>query len=758
VLQRATKKRPLVRQSYVLLLVPLLVSAFTHLWNPVGFPDLFYDEGVYMRRSIQVQQGLGPEESGTYFDHPYLGQLFLSSVFNIIGYPDSVNPKPGDEQSVEMLYLVPRVIMGILAVLDTFLVYKIADKRYNRKVAFIASILFAVMPMTWILRRILLDSILLPLLLTSIFFALHRNVRKYPTDTISGSKGVKVNGDILAIISGIFLGLAIFTKIPVFMLIPLVACLVYRNSSSKDKKVRLRTLGLWFIPVVLIPALWPIIAAVDDQFNDWRVGVFDQASRNNDGLARVLGLFYKYDPILLLMGVIGFVYSAFRKDTLILLWVIPFLLFLYFLNYGTYFYIIPILPAFCIASARFIIEVPEKIEKKIAISSIWSCIVSLKINWSRIVNVARRITNNSIKSEKNQPTISGYIEKGIGNEKEFEGSQSKDLEKNDRPILRVDKSQRIRSVSRFGMAYSSMFFFLVIGGIGITSTVSLISLDASWAQIKAAAFSGGYVEERNADSLMLVSSPVYSWIHRYVFGFQALASFNNVPQDEVEYSHILLLADNHMRAAMKKAAEENLWSLYNNTIPVSNFTGRLTEYDTRDYPYTNLLNMKEGALIEIKEGSDIRLEPKKIELQENFGTSPNQLPFSSVEDEEGSLMMHMHQHLGVSQDGRPVIVPANIGIDPNLHKDHSLDIYGSQKSPLHTHTDTGTIHVESKIITNYTLGEFLDVWGLDLSNKAVKAVIDGKDVSDYGGHVLKDGEDINLLICSRGYMVVSNTC
>ena len=90
-------------------------------------------------------------------------------------------------------------------------------------------------------------------------------------------------------------------------------------------------------------------------------------------------------------------------------------------------------------------------------------------------------------------------------------------------------------------------------GIGITSTVSLISLDASWAQIKAAAFSGEYAEELNSDGLILVSSPVYSWISRYVFGFEALASFTNVPQDEVEYGHILLLADNHMREAMKKA-------------------------------------------------------------------------------------------------------------------------------------------------------------------------------------------------------------
>ena len=156
-------------QKHLFLFIPLILSAYTHLWNPVGFPDFFYDEGVYLRRALLVLEGQGPEESGTYFDHPYFGQIFLAFIFKIIGYPDSLNPKPGDVQSIEMLYLVPRVLMGLLAVVDTFLVYKISDRMYGRKVAFIASIFFAVMPMTWILRRILLDSILLPLLLTSIF-------------------------------------------------------------------------------------------------------------------------------------------------------------------------------------------------------------------------------------------------------------------------------------------------------------------------------------------------------------------------------------------------------------------------------------------------------------------------------------------------------------------------------------------------------------------------------------------------------------
>lgn len=63
--------------------------------------------------------------------------------------------------------------MGVLAVIDTFLVYRIAEYRYNKTVAFIAAVLFAVMPITWILRKILLEPILLPFLLLSILFALY---------------------------------------------------------------------------------------------------------------------------------------------------------------------------------------------------------------------------------------------------------------------------------------------------------------------------------------------------------------------------------------------------------------------------------------------------------------------------------------------------------------------------------------------------------------------------------------------------------
>src|SRR5215212_11790276 len=162
----------------LLIFIPLVLSAFTHIWNPIGFPHIDQDEGHYMRRAMQVIEGQGPQESNhTYFypyDHPYFGQLFLGGVLKLIGYPDILSPKVGDVHSIEMLYLVPRVIMGLLAVLDTFLIYKIAEHRYSRNIAFVAAILFAVMPLSWILRRVLLESIQLPFILSSILFLVYK--------------------------------------------------------------------------------------------------------------------------------------------------------------------------------------------------------------------------------------------------------------------------------------------------------------------------------------------------------------------------------------------------------------------------------------------------------------------------------------------------------------------------------------------------------------------------------------------------------
>jgi Dolichyl-phosphate-mannose-protein mannosyltransferase len=348
------KKRNL---SILLLFIPLALSAFTHLWNPAGFPAIHVDEGHYMRRAMQVIQGLGPQESkATYdygYDHPYFGQIFVAAALSLVNYPYSFNPTIS-AHSIEMLYLVPRVLMGILAVVDTFLVYKIADTRYNRKVAFVSATLFAVMPLSSILRGILLDSIGLPFILLSILFAIYYA----KSESHYGRNSESNKNFLLLLLSGIFLGLAIFTKMPVFTMIPLLTYIVLKknvinssNSNIKNRYSQLKALGIWFIPVVLIPMIWPAYAISMGQFSNLLDGVLYQTARDSGGKNLWSSILYisEIDPVLLTLGAASLIYAVIKKDYFILLWAFPYLIFLYLIGWAVPFHWSILMPLLCIA-------------------------------------------------------------------------------------------------------------------------------------------------------------------------------------------------------------------------------------------------------------------------------------------------------------------------------------------------------------------------------------------------------------------------
>jgi hypothetical protein len=116
------------------------------------------------------------------------------------------------------------------------------------------------------------------------------------------------------------------------------------------------------------------------------------------------------------------------------------------------------------------------------------------------------------------------------------------------------------------------------------------------------------------------------------------------------------------------------------------------------------------------------------------------------------MVMHIHPLISVSVNGQPIIIPENVGIDNTLWKDHSLDEYGMQgMSPLHTHDSSGTLHVESTVNRDYTLGEFANVWGgLDTgSGKILKVTINGQPISDWKNHILKDKEKVSFEISQQ---------
>ncbi|MFL6362169.1 MAG: hypothetical protein ACJ709_01830, partial [Nitrososphaeraceae archaeon] len=72
------------------------------------------------------------------------------------------------------------------------------------------------------------------------------------------------------------------------------------------------------------------------------------------------------------------------------------------------------------------------------------------------------------------------------------------------------------------------------------------------------------------------------------------------------------------------------------------------------------------------------------------------------------LVFHNHAHLDIFINGQPYTVPSQVGIVP------SKCIYW-----LHTHDDSGIIHIESPVTRNFTLGQFFDIWKKKLSNTQI---------------------------------------
>jgi hypothetical protein len=113
---------------------------------------------------------------------------------------------------------------------------------------------------------------------------------------------------------------------------------------------------------------------------------------------------------------------------------------------------------------------------------------------------------------------------------------------------------------------------------------------------------------------------------------------------------------------------------------------------------------------------------------------------------EGNVM-HIHAHLDVLVDDKPVTVPAFIGIDEKAH----------QISPMHTHDPSGVIHIESPAEAAFTLGQFMTEWNVALdadrigglkagNGNLLRAYVNGKQIKGSpAAIVLKAHEEIALV-------------
>lgn len=311
---------------------------------------------------MHVLAGLGPQDPSSRFDHsqettssydhPYFGQMLLAGIFSIIGYPNT--NALADMNSAEDSFTVPRVLMGIFSIVDTFLIFRICERRYNLTVAVAAAMLFALMPMSWLTRRIVLDSLLLPFVLSSILLIIEMG-------------RTSRNTTLLCVLSGLCMGLSVFTKIPAITLIPLALYLIYGALPNYSKNCKLKFVAIWLLPTILIPLIWPAYAVTAGQFDEWIQGVLWQGTQRQDSgrsLGDTLINFSESDPVLFILGIAGIAFCAIRRDFLPIIWIVPYFVLLYVVGWVTHFHLILALPPFCIAIAKLMEGIPRLLNLK----------------------------------------------------------------------------------------------------------------------------------------------------------------------------------------------------------------------------------------------------------------------------------------------------------------------------------------------------------------------------------------------------------
>lgn len=74
-----------------------------------------------------------------------------------------------------------------------------------------------------------------------------------------------------------------------------------------------------------------------------------------------------------------------------------------------------------------------------------------------------------------------------------------------------------------------------------------------------------------------------------------------------------------------------------------------------------------------------------------------------------NLTLHFHTHIDIFVNGKKVKVPALIGINPGA----------GYLTELHTHDDTGVIHIEAQKSRDFTVGQFFAEWAVYLDAHSI---------------------------------------
>ena len=533
--------------KFFIIILILLITSFIHLWNPIGFPSVHIDEGTYLFRSLHFLTMGNTDWNPSFYDHPYFGPILLASVLYVINYPSIIAPDIQNHSVVYSSYSVPRIIMGIFAVLDTLLIYTITKIRYGRNAAIISALLFSVMPFTWVLRRIYLESLLYPLLLSSILIVVYLNSLNYLKPKAS---------QVLIFIAGILLGLGIFTKAPLITMIPLLTFYAYKYTRKISHVV------LFLAPVIIITLIWPLDAIAKGEYQQWVLGLSSQIERQYGSIFDTMYDIFLIDPVILTLGILGIALAIVKRDSFLLLGIIPFIAFFtFFISYVNWFYFVPIFGFLCIASGVLLEEINRHINRYKATTILIPSIVIVFGIFSTFALISTNISSFHFEA------MSYINTKLMADDTMLENKSRPDMD---------------------------------------TSNKSLQYFDSQ----KKASYDKGLEVNK---STVIIASPIYSWIYKFIYLYDNTFYSYSENKDIKNASNVVLVLDRYFRDYLTNnlesrnnswnqnlATSDKLYAAFDGLNTSKDFTGTGKNYDMYQYPYTSMRFNLGGSPIEIR--------------------------------------------------------------------------------------------------------------------------------------------------------------
>jgi hypothetical protein len=279
--------------------------------------------------------------------------------------------------------------------------------------------------------------------------------------------------------------------------------------------------------------IWPAYAMSVGHIDEWVDGVQWQTGRLGRALtAEMKTMFFNIDPLLLALAVIGLIYARIKREYFLVLWVIPYLIMLFLVDWVYFFHFVLIYPAFCIAIAMLFMDLAKKEFKARILRPLIFFIIGATIVVG-LTNSLMLITTN---------LNSSYFE--------LVSLVSRHLPD------RISKDNIDNNFNHYS-----------------NNTVTLVGPNGGWSFF----WLVKYVLDRDVD---------YEWFERgvdYIKGPIKSEKFLLMVDRETRYAVFFTNSSNEQHVSQVK-------TLFSNSSPLDYFFGDTLRYDLNKYPYTNIID------------------------------------------------------------------------------------------------------------------------------------------------------------------------